>query len=108
MGVKKSDKYFNTTNENKSFVKKRESTCNSQKERVLDIFRELSKQKIKHATASQVHEIYGAIGTPLTSIRRAMSQLANDGILEITNLKRDGLYNYPERFYRLREINNKI
>lgn len=95
--IKKSDKFFNTTNEDKEHVKKRVKVCESQEERVLDIFR----KKKKHLTASQVWEIYGGMITPLTSIRRAMTRLKIAGIIKKTRLKRDGLYNKPEYYYKL-------
>jgi Fe2+ or Zn2+ uptake regulation protein len=95
--IKKSDKFFNTTNENKEHVKKRVAMCESQEERVLEIFR----KKKKHLTASQVWEIFGGMVTPLTSIRRAMTRLKNAGVIKKTRLKRGGLYNKPEYFYKL-------
>ena len=42
MAVRKDDKFFNTTNEDAEKVKKRVKDCESQEERVLEIFR---KQK---------------------------------------------------------------
>lgn len=95
--VKKSDKFFNTTDEDKEHVKKRVSTCESQEERVLEIFR---KQKI-HLSASQVWELYGGMITPITSIRRAITRLKVAGVIKKTRLKRDGLYNKPEYYYKL-------
>lgn len=104
--IKKSDKFFNTTNENLDHVKKRIKKCESQEERVLDIFR---NKKI-HLTASQVWEIYGGLVTPLTSIRRAMTRLKIAGIIIKTKLKKDGIYNKPEYFYKLKPTkeNKKI
>lgn len=103
MAVSKSDDFFNTTNEDQDHVKKRVKKCNSQKERVLELFRKHKKTQT-HFTASQIWELYGGMTTPLTSIRRAMTQLTTAGILIKTNLKRDGLYNYPECFYKLKNI----
>lgn len=103
MAVRKDDKFFNTTEEGKEYVKKRVTKCESQEEKVLEIFR---KEK-KHLTASQVWEIYGGMITPLTSIRRAMTRLKNSGILVKTRLKRNGFYNQPECFFKLHEVEPK-
>lgn len=103
MAVRKSDKFFNTTEENSEYVKKRVKQCETQEERVLEIFR---KEK-RHLTASQVWEIYGGMVTPLTSIRRAMTRLKNAGILVKTRLKRQGFYNQPECFFKLHEVEPK-
>lgn len=99
MAVKKRDKFFNTTNEAPEAAKKRVTECESQKERIWEIF----KKEKRHLSASQVWEIYGGLVTPLTSIRRAMTVLTIEGILVKTRLKRDGIYNRPECFYRIRK-----
>lgn len=104
MAVRKDDKFFNTTNEDAEKVKKRVADCESQEERVLEIFR---KEK-RHLTASQVWEIYGGMITPITSIRRAMTRLKTAGIIVKTRLKRTGLYNQPECFYKLRTKEDEV
>ena len=44
---------------------------------------------------------YGGSNTPLTSIRRGMSNLQREGILEKTNKTTQGIYGKQEHFYRL-------
>lgn len=100
MAVRKDDKFFNTTGEDAEYVKKRVEKCVTQEERVLEIFRKQNRA----LTASQVWEIFGTIGTPLTSIRRAMTRLKTAGILDKTNLKRNGLYNQPENYFKMHEV----
>lgn len=54
----------------------------------------------KPMTASQVYLQFSA-STPITSIRRAMSNLKEQGVLEKLEDKATGLYGHPEHYYRL-------
>tara|TARA_R100000781_G_scaffold109064_1_gene73843 strand:+ start:50 stop:364 length:315 start_codon:yes stop_codon:yes gene_type:complete len=56
----------------------------------------------KKLSASEVWEYY-KVGknVPLTSIRRGMSNLQREGILEKTKETRIGIYGKPEHFYKL-------
>lgn len=55
-------------------------------------------------SASEVHEFFPKT-TPLTSIRRAMSDLQTDGFLVITDEMKDGLFGSPEHYYK---VNNQL
>ena len=103
MGVKKSDIHFNTTNEESGTVKKYAEKNINQNNRVLEI---LKKQK-KPMTASEVWETFGTIGTPLTSIRRALSTWKAAGEVEITEFKKEGIYGRPEYYYKLTRYGGK-
>ena len=42
---------------------------------------------------------------PLTSVRRAMTNLTKDGLLEKTELKAEGIYGRPEHFWKYKPVN---
>jgi hypothetical protein len=52
---------------------------------------------------SQVWRMVFFEAVPLTSIRRAISELTNDGMLEKTTTQKDGPYGRPEFCWRLRD-----
>ncbi len=94
--------YHNTTNENEAFVKDAKKKCITQEDEVLEIMQEL-----KQATASEVWKKFGYVryaSTPLTSIRRALSNLCYiEGKLMKSTKKKIGLYGKPECYYTLIE-----
>lgn len=101
--MKKTDKYFNTTNEDENSVKFYAVKNESQNDRILSIY----KKARKPLTASQVWEIYGMIGAPLTSMRRGITQLKIAGILVKTEFLKEGLYGRGEYYYKLRRHGKK-
>jgi len=98
MAVKKSDKFFNTTDESTQQAKDFAAHNETQNDRILKIYK-AAKQPL---SASQVHEKYGGICTPLTSIRRGITQLMNGKKLEKTEFMREGLYGRREYYYQLK------
>ena len=89
--------YFNTTNVAGTLLKKHENKAKSQEQVALNIFRK-SKNGL---TASEVFRQWPDMNTPLTSIRRAISNLLNDRFLERTYLKRKGIYGRTEFVYTI-------
>ena len=58
-------------------------------------------------TPFDVSEIYNKLysNAPITSIRRAMTQLTKDNHLVMTEKKRNGIYNTPNHLWEL-NLNN--
>jgi len=89
--------YYNTTNVTDPLLKNQESKAISQEKKILNMFRR-SKRGL---TASEVFRQYPDKNTPLTSIRRAITNLCNDRFLEKTSLKREGIYGRTEFIYTI-------
>ena len=51
-------------------------------------------------TPSMIHAVWPVDNTPLTSVRRAMTQLTRKGRLVKTDIKVDGMYKRPEHVWR--------
>lgn len=92
--------YFNTTNESGTTLKNNVAKAKSQEEKIL-LFCERNKLFIKGITPSQ---IYGFVDNyPITSIRRALTNLTKQGKLIKTNEKRIGMYGRSEYVWKLNE-----
>ena len=89
--------FFNTTHEVRGNLKKFEAKTQTQEQKILDIFR----KSTKGLTCSEVFKIYPEKNTPLTSIRRAVSNLKDDRKLVKTMLKRPGIYGRNEFVFNL-------
>ena len=87
--------YFNTTSQSSEYVKEKASKNKTQEEIVLGIFKEH-----KNLSASQVFSMYPKI-VPLTSIRRAISNLTFVDKLKKLTETRIGMYDAPEHLYSL-------
>ena len=96
--MKESNTYHNTTNQDIKFVNKAIRKCNSQELRVMAIM-----NARKQLGASEVWKVYQLIypDCPLTSIRRALSNLAYDGKLIKKEKTTQGIYGRPECLYAL-------
>ena len=73
-----------------------ESKAQSQEDEVLQLFK-----SFRELTPSQAWVSFKHLNVPITSIRRAISNLQCDGYLIKTELKRIGEYGRPESIYRL-------
>ena len=89
--------FYNTTNETGRMLTQSNKKANSQGVEVHAIFLKSSTG----LTASEVYRRYPKKNTPLTSIRRAITNLANDKFLVKTLQKRTGMYGKPEYVYEL-------
>ena len=95
--------YHQTTNVTVDALRRFQRAAKTQDEKVMGWFNSHVGQAL---TASQVHKGLMQIGvipitTPLTSIRRAMSNMVNAGRLVKTDGTRMGLYGRPEHLYKL-------
>jgi len=90
--------YHNTTNLNEITVISETIKCQSQEQIILEIY----KRSLR-LSASQVLDMYPNQRTPLTSVRRAISNLMYDGKLIKTDDMKEGIYGKPEHIYELAE-----
>ena len=92
--------HFNTTHESGETLKKFQVKSFSQEQLIFGLFKLHPDKKY---TPSQVSiELYRELsGVPITSIRRAMTNLTYPGSLVKTNTKRPGPYGRPEYYWRL-------
>jgi hypothetical protein len=98
--------YYNTNKESGDTLTKSKIKAKSQEELILEIF----KDSIK-LSASEAWKIYDKKGiTPITSIRRAITNLCNDNKLFKTEEKANGLYGKKEYIYKLCQVkdNNQL
>lgn len=89
--------FFNTTKTKGPLLKQFQQKTETQETIVLNIYR---SQK-KGLTPSEVYKNYPDRITPLTSIRRAITNLMNNRKLVKTGIQREGIYGRPEHEYRI-------
>ena len=96
----KSNTYHNTTNQTELFVEAEVKNFKNQEERVMYFMKSLPK-----ATASEIWTLISLDKEyPITSIRRAMSNLCFDDELHKTKSTKIGLYGKPEHYYELFDL----
>lgn len=92
--------YYNTTHETGSALATSKRKANSQNARIVELF---TKWPNEHLSPSQVHSrLFSGTNTPLTSVRRSMTNLAAQGIIEKTSVMVKGLYGKLVHTYRLK------
>jgi hypothetical protein len=96
--------YYNTNKEAGSTLKNSRLNTNSQEKEILKIF--VDNKKL---SASEAWNIYDKKeNTPITSIRRAITNLCNDCKLIKTEDTTDGLYGKKEHIYQLYQVSDDI
>ena len=85
-----SKEYYNTLQEEGFGLKKSESKAKKQKDRIFAIY----KHTLRPMTPAEIWDNYGfkKDNIPLTSIRRAITNLESDGLLRKTDILKQGLY----------------
>jgi len=97
-----SESYYNTTGATGRLLREYEIKAESQEGRIACYMAERSHRAF---TPSEIwRKAFGADSTPppITSVRRAMTNLAERGVLEKTAHKTRGLYGRAEHRWRLR------
>lgn len=94
--------FYNTTNETGERLADYQHKAETQDEAILRVFRYADKVHPKGLTPSEAHELAG-LKSPITSIRRAITNLTKDGKLQKTDDKREGPFGRPEYVWRLVE-----
>ena len=89
--------YYNSTHETGPTLRAYTTQANRQEAAVLALFR----QRRLPLSPSQVWRHLDPERTPLTSIRRAMTDLTDAGLLERLPVKVEGIYSRPEHLWRL-------
>lgn len=87
--------YFNTTNESGTTLKNNVAKAKSQEEDILILFKMITNQSPS--------EILLLTDYPITSIRRALTNLTKQGKLIKTDEKRIGMYGRSEYVWKLNE-----
>ena len=90
--------YYNTTNLEKDALKKCRKAVISQEKKILEIFK---KHQVS-LSPTDVFRHFTSPYAPLTSIRRALSNLTRDNKLEKTSKMKIGNYGKPEHCWRLK------
>lgn len=92
--------YYNT-NELKGFnLKEANRKANSQEDRILGFF---EKNKNKQYSPEEIQTYCQMITKPLTSVRRAMSNLTKEGYLRKTKEMKPGNYGKPVHTWELKQ-----
>ena len=101
-----SKEYYNTLNESISVVKESKEKAKKQKDQIFAIFR----HTLRPMTPAEIWEGYGykSANVPLTSIRRAITNLGSEGLLEKTDIQKPGVYGKKNHcwIYKEKIINN--
>lgn len=98
--------YHNTTNESGTTLKNNFAKSKSQEEEIINVFIFEKGISIKKETnlGFSPSELYDGLETyPITSIRRALTNLTKQGKLIKTDEKRIGMYGRSEYVWRLNE-----
>lgn len=94
--------FHNTTSETGEKLAQYKSHAIKQEAAVLALFRRERLAMAPSEVCEQVNRIHGE-GWLLTSIRRAMTNLADEGLLVKTGRKRTGPFGRPEYYWQLGE-----
>lgn len=92
--------YYNTTNLQGEDVRQEWKTANAQEQKIVAVFKSLAFPNYP-LSPFEVLEKSG-LKAPITSIRRAISDLTKEGILEKTNVMRMGPYGKPSYCWKLK------
>lgn len=96
--------YFNTNRLTGTELADAIAAARSQQDKILVLFRAYPGKKF---TPGQVKDFIFSDATPLTSIRRAMTNLTDSGDLVKTNLMKSGRYGARVHYWTLANGNEK-
>ena len=91
------ENYHNTTNETGVVLEQFKTKAKTQDDVILNLFKSYQMKM----SASEVYHLMGLTTASMTSIRRAITNLKNAGMLIKLDEKRIGLYGRAEHYYRL-------
>ena len=97
------ESYYNTTNLIGRELNAEKRKTITQEDFLLTIF----NTRLYEMTSSQAHFFFPP-PIPLTSVRRAMTNLVIRGFIEKTKKKQKGIYGKPEYIYRLVELTKTV
>ena len=95
--------YYNTTNLFGDKLEEYTTKAISQDKAVIEILTEAGT----HLTAPEVHSLFitrypAKKNTPLTSIRRSLSTLYNNDVLEMVDVKKQGIFGRSNLQYKIK------
>jgi hypothetical protein len=98
--------FYNTINLKGKYLDRAMSQAKTQKSKILVYFRRRPGMK---CTPFEVLQFFNAIGYdwPITSVRRAMTDLTADGLLVKTSLKSDERLGKPNHCWTLADVEHK-
>ena len=98
--------YHNTTNESGTTLKNNVAKAKSQEEEILEFFKYVNYFNEFNSTPSELQMLNLKLKKyPITSIRRALTNLTKQGKLIKTDEKRIGMYGRSEYVWKLNENN---
>jgi len=97
--------YYNTTNEAGDQLKESTKKTGNQYERILAFFKKNDTQLL---TPPQIRGYVFGNSVPLTSVRRAVTDLTNDGKLTMTQVMRKGEYGKLNHCWKLNDNYERI
>lgn len=98
--------YHNTTNESGITLKNNVAKAKSQEEEILEFFKYVNYFNEFNSTPSELQMLNLKLKKyPITSIRRALTNLTKQGKLIKTDEKRIGMYGRSEYVWKLNENN---
>jgi len=89
-------------------VKEANKRAKSQDALILDIFKNYSTRKFSPDEILDLYKSRTGKNVPLTSIRRAISNLTDLGHLEMTNYRKDGPYGKPVHLWRVKIVEGQL
>ena len=99
--MKNSNTYFNTTDQDIDYVNKRKAKNRTQEGIVHDLFKSMTTLTASEVlTASETLNLFSN-KVPITSIRRAISNLQKEQKLVKTTDTKTGIYGAPEHYYTI-------
>jgi len=99
--MKNSNTYFNTTDQDIDYVNKRKAKNRTQEGIVHDLFKSMTTLTASEVlTASETLNLFSN-KVPITSIRRAISNLQKEEKLVKTTDTKTGIYGAPEHYYTI-------
>jgi len=96
-GSPEQESYHKTVEQPEQLTLGYEAKARKQEDVILEIYQGINED----LTASQVYAYCQVYKWPLTSVRRAISNLQERGYLSIQKETKDGIYGRPEHFYKL-------
>jgi hypothetical protein len=90
--------FYNTTNEQGEQLKAYTEKAESQQQKILKFFKE--QPAVEYGSSQLVRLIFNN-QTPITSVRRSVTNLINEGKLTYSGRTRTGMYNRSERLVKL-------
>lgn len=87
--------YYNTNNLKDETLSVAETKTERQEQKIRKLFGKFHKM-----TPSDVFHHFQ--NTPITSVRRGITNLKNEGLLEKTSEMKQGIFGSPEHYYKLK------